>query len=155
MRFAQPRQRRRTESIVAMINVFLVLIFFMMAARIAPPQPFDVTPPQATSQARPGQSRTVYLSEDGALAFGAARGAAVWAAMMAAGILCSTWPKGCGGTTVFITNGVGAPLTMHSGQKNPSPESAAAVVTVPSSASTTLSMPAPAQIIVSVCGLTI
>ena len=82
MRFAQPRQRRRPESIVAMINVvFLLLIFFMMAARIAPPQPFDVTPPQATSQARPGQSRTVYLSEDGALAFGAARGAAVWAAL--------------------------------------------------------------------------
>jgi hypothetical protein len=81
-------------------------------------------------------------------------GAAVRAAKTAAGLLCSTWPKGCGGVAVFITTGTGAPPTRHSGQNSAAPASAATVVTLPSSASTTLSMPAPVQITSSVCGLT-
>lgn len=86
MRFAQPPRRRATESVVPMINVvFLLLIFFMMAARIAPPQPFDLTPPQAASEARPDGARVLYLSRDGVLAFEAHRGAEVWTALAEAG----------------------------------------------------------------------
>ena len=50
MRFAPPgaRPRRPRESAVPMINiVFLLLIFFLMTATIAPPAPFAVTPPAA------------------------------------------------------------------------------------------------------------
>ena len=86
MRFSSPPRRRPAESIVPMINVvFLLLIFFMMAARIAPPQPFDLTPPVAESEAQPAEARALSLSKDGALAFGAARGEAVWAALGAHG----------------------------------------------------------------------
>ena len=86
MRFARPPRRRATESIVPMINVvFLLLIFFMMAARIAPPQPFDLTPPRAQSDASPDQSRILYLSREGVLAFETHRGLAVWAALSRAG----------------------------------------------------------------------
>lgn len=46
MDFAPPKRRPRAESIVPMINVvFLLLIFFLMTAQIAPPDPFEVAPP--------------------------------------------------------------------------------------------------------------
>ena len=86
MRFAQPPRRRPAESIVPMINVvFLLLIFFMMAARITPPQPFEVTPPSANAESSPGQNRLLYLSRDGALAFENHRDADVWQALAASG----------------------------------------------------------------------
>ncbi|NBB97258.1 MAG: biopolymer transporter ExbD [Alphaproteobacteria bacterium] len=43
------RPRAPRESVVPMINVvFLLLIFFLMTAQIAPPDPVDVTPPSVT-----------------------------------------------------------------------------------------------------------
>lgn len=86
MRFARPPRRRPSESIVAMINVvFLLLIFFMMAARIAPPQPFDLTPPKATSDTNPEQTRILHISRDGTLAFETHRGSEVWDALSRSG----------------------------------------------------------------------
>ena len=86
MRFVQPPRRRPAESIVPMINVvFLLLIFFMMAARIAPPQPFEVTPPDANAETLPGQDRLLYLSRDGEVAFETHRDADVWQALAASG----------------------------------------------------------------------
>ncbi len=86
MRFATPSRRRPTESIVPMINVvFLLLIFFMMTARIAPPRPFDLTPPQAESERALDRQRVLYLSKQGELAFGPLLGDAVWPALSAAG----------------------------------------------------------------------
>ncbi|MHC0052638.1 ExbD/TolR family protein [Actibacterium sp. D379-3] len=82
MEFAQQQQRRmRGEDIVPMINVvFLLLIFFLMTAQIAPPDPLDVTPPQGVGETvAPGD--TLFIAADGALAFGDARGAAVFAAL--------------------------------------------------------------------------
>lgn len=86
MRFARPPRRRPSEGIVPMINVvFLLLIFFMMAARITPPQPFDLTPPSATSDTSPEQSHILHLSRDGVLAFETYRDADVWSALSQAG----------------------------------------------------------------------
>lgn len=78
-----PRYRRRpAEPIVPMINVvFLLLIFFLMSARIDPPAPFDVTLPDSASGAPAAPADTLYMDADGRLAFNAARGAAVAAAL--------------------------------------------------------------------------
>ncbi|WP_114964606.1 ExbD/TolR family protein [Alkalilacustris brevis] len=84
--FARPRPRPARESAVPMINiVFLLLIFFLMSAQIAPPEPFDVSPPEAQTQL-PEAGRdpdALYLGADGRLAFGPARDEAVWPALAA------------------------------------------------------------------------
>lgn len=75
MRFARPRPRRGTDAAVPMINVvFLLLIFFMMAARIAPAPPFEVTLPQTPSQAALGDADVLYVAADGTLGFGGVTG---------------------------------------------------------------------------------
>lgn len=66
---------RQSEPVVPMINVvFLLLIFFLMTAEIAPPDPFEVDLPAnpATEPAPAGD--TIYLSANGEIAFGALRG---------------------------------------------------------------------------------
>ena len=82
MRFAAPRRRRPAENIVPMINVvFLLLIFFLMTAQIAPPDPFAVTVPLSDA-GDPAQGPAVlYVSAAGDLALGPARGEAVFAAL--------------------------------------------------------------------------
>ena len=76
MRFPDPPRRRAEGSIVPMINVvFLLLIFFLMTAEIAPPAPFEVAPPTVEAEGDPAQTELVlYLAEDGTLAFQDARG---------------------------------------------------------------------------------
>ncbi|BAQ68565.1 biopolymer transporter ExbD [Rhodovulum sulfidophilum] len=77
------RQGTRGESIVPMINVvFLLLIFFLMSARLVPPAPFEAEPPRADG-AEPAAGEMLHLSASGDLAFGAARGEAVFAALAA------------------------------------------------------------------------
>lgn len=63
----RPRTRRRMrESIVPMINVvFLLLIFFLMTAQIAPPEPFEVTLPTAPDGADPVSEDRLYLDRTG------------------------------------------------------------------------------------------
>lgn len=77
------RTRSRTrESVVPMINVaFLLLIFFLMVAVIAPPQPFPVTPPEASGQADVPAPQILFVNKDGDLALGSHRGDAVFAAV--------------------------------------------------------------------------
>ncbi|TCP61959.1 outer membrane transport energization protein ExbD [Rhodovulum bhavnagarense] len=85
LNFGTETSARRGEAIVPMINVvFLLLIFFLMTARLTPPEPFLTTPPRAgggTSVA----GATLYLSAEGVLAYGAERGEAVHAALSANG----------------------------------------------------------------------
>jgi len=83
MQFSPPRPPRRTrENIVPMINVvFLLLIFFLMTAQIAPPEPFEITPPGSTSDARAHAPSTLFIAADGTLAFQGARDEAVFAAL--------------------------------------------------------------------------
>lgn len=68
-----------------MINVvFLLLVFFLIAARLTPPEAFAVAPPQATGATIEGDF-TLLMAADGALAFGAVQGRdAVLAALAAA-----------------------------------------------------------------------
>ncbi|MCV6595834.1 MAG: biopolymer transporter ExbD [Mangrovicoccus sp.] len=68
MRFAQPPRRPRAENIVPMINVvFLLLIFFLMTARIGPPDPFEVVLPSTEREAPSEAGKTLYVSADEAL----------------------------------------------------------------------------------------
>jgi len=87
MRLDPPAPRRRPESIVPMINVvFLLLIFFLMSAQIAPPDPVEVTPPAAPRDAAIGAGVTLFVGADGAVAFRDLEGpAAIGAAVAAAG----------------------------------------------------------------------
>ena len=82
--FATPARRPRAESIVPMINVvFLLLIFFLMTSRLAPPDPFEVTPPNA-GDGQPGEASAVlYLSAEGEVAFEDLRGEAAVAGFAA------------------------------------------------------------------------
>ncbi|MEB8386118.1 biopolymer transporter ExbD [Rhodobacteraceae bacterium KMM 6894] len=72
MQFPDPPRRKATDSIVPMINVvFLLLIFFLMTAQIAPPEPFAVSPPNVTGQGDPAEADlTLYLAANGDLAYG-------------------------------------------------------------------------------------
>ena len=75
MEFTEPPRRQPAESIVPMINVvFLLLVFFLMTAQIAPPEPFAVTPPDASSETPVEGEFTLYLDADGQLAFSDALG---------------------------------------------------------------------------------
>jgi biopolymer transport protein ExbD len=85
MNFDPPRPRRqRGENIVPMINVvFLLLIFFLMTAQIAPPEPFEVSPPQSEAKGPAEDPDTLYVSQTGVLAYEGARGDAALAALSA------------------------------------------------------------------------
>jgi len=66
MQFLPPRPRPRREAILPMINVvFLLLIFFLMTARIAPAPPFDLTPPEAGGETTEPALRTLWLGAQG------------------------------------------------------------------------------------------
>jgi len=82
MRFARPARRRLPESVVPMINVvFLLLVFFLLTAQIAPAPPFEVSLPEAATTTPPEAERVLHLGADGTPALGEARGADVWAAL--------------------------------------------------------------------------
>jgi biopolymer transport protein ExbD len=80
MQIQPPRAPRSPrESVVPMINiVFLLLIFFLMTAQIAPREPFDVALPEADAETAPDGAPTLFIAADGSLAFGEARDAEVW-----------------------------------------------------------------------------
>lgn len=66
----EPPRRGFEANLLPMINVvFLLLIFFLISARLAPPEPFAVTPPEAREGAPAAAEFTLYLGADGALGF--------------------------------------------------------------------------------------
>ena len=82
MDFSVPPRRPRTESIVPMINVvFLLLVFFLMTSNLAKPEPFDVTPPDATSDIEPAAERILYVDKSGKTAFEGTEGASALTAI--------------------------------------------------------------------------
>jgi biopolymer transport protein ExbD len=87
MRFDPPPRRTAPEPLLPLINVvFLLLIFFLISARLAPPDPVAVVPPLSDA-AQPGGAEgplVLYLAADGTAALGAARGPAALAALAAA-----------------------------------------------------------------------
>lgn len=83
--FPAPSRRPRGESIVPMINVvFLLLIFFLMTATVAPPEPFEVVPPESEAEIEPGPEQPLFVAADGRLAWGELRGPRVISAIAAA-----------------------------------------------------------------------
>ncbi len=77
-----PRRRAPADAAVPTVNVaFLLLIFFLLTARIAPPSALEVTPPSGAGQAIGAAARVVELDAAGTLAFGGARGEAALAAL--------------------------------------------------------------------------
>ena len=84
------QRRERAISIVPMINiVFLLLVFFLLTATIAPPDPVAVRLPVAEGREGPGaaEGQVLHVDADGTLALGAARGDAALAAL-------AGWPDG-------------------------------------------------------------
>ncbi len=75
MRFHTAPKRPTGESVIPMINVvFLLLVFFLMTAQIAPPEPFEVEPPVADNETPAQGKATLHVSKDGELAYEEARG---------------------------------------------------------------------------------
>ena len=66
---------------VPMINVaFLLLIFFMLAAQIAPPDPIEIDLPEAVGGAPVKDPDALFVGADGSLAFGELRDRAAFGA---------------------------------------------------------------------------
>lgn len=82
----QPR-RAPTENIVPMINVvFLLLIFFLMTATIAPPEPFEVGLPASTTDTAAEVDLALYVSAEGTYAFDGKQGDAALAELVGSGV---------------------------------------------------------------------
>lgn len=92
MDFREPPRRRPEENLLPMINViFLLLIFFLIAARMTAPEPFAVTPPRAQTEAEAEGDFTLFLSADGQLGYRAVQGDAALDALAAArDVHCAT-----------------------------------------------------------------
>ena len=84
----RPR-RERTISVVPMINiVFLLLVFFLLTATVAPPDPVPVRLPQVEGRgAVAAESAVLHVAADGAVALGSLRDEAAFAAL-------ADWPEG-------------------------------------------------------------
>lgn len=71
------KRRAPMENSVPMINVvFLLLIFFLMSAQIAPPEPFEVEIPETESIEPADAEFILHVSPEGELAFEDQRGEA-------------------------------------------------------------------------------
>ncbi len=85
MNFSDPPRRRKEENLLPMINVvFLLLIFFLISAKMTPPEPFEVTPPEAQTEAEAQGEFTLYLAADGRLGYRDAQDDAALSALEAA-----------------------------------------------------------------------
>ncbi|WP_422050991.1 ExbD/TolR family protein [Shimia sp.] len=70
MNFEELRPKANAESIIPMINVvFLLLIFFLMSAEIAPPEPFQVAPPSATLDTPASGELILFVDAEGIVGF--------------------------------------------------------------------------------------
>lgn len=105
MQFTDPPRRKPSDSIVPMINVvFLLLIFFLMTAQIAPPVPFEVTPPNVQTQGDPAEAElTLHLGAGGKLGYLEAQGpAALDALQQALGDLCASGACAAGAPALIL-----------------------------------------------------
>lgn len=79
MDFSSNKPRRASEPALPMINVvFLLLIFFLMAAQIVPPAPADVALPLAKVTPPLDAESRLYITADGTLWMDNAEGDEVW-----------------------------------------------------------------------------
>ncbi|MDF1619465.1 ExbD/TolR family protein [Pseudothioclava nitratireducens] len=92
MRFDPAPRRAVSENLLPMINVvFLLLIFFLIAAKLAPPEPFELTPPEAAgAPVAELPEGVLYLAPGGLVGWGEARGEAAWDALATTRAGCAT-----------------------------------------------------------------
>ncbi|MCU0901615.1 MAG: biopolymer transporter ExbD [Cypionkella sp.] len=85
MDFSDPARKKPEENLLPMINVvFLLLIFFLISARMTPPEPFAVTPPEARTEAEAQGEFTLFLAADGRIGYREMLGEAAMQAIGAA-----------------------------------------------------------------------
>lgn len=85
MDFSAPPRRAAQDSLLPMINVvFLLLVFFLISARMTPPEPFPVTPPEAQAQEEAQGLFTLHIAADGLVGYREALGDAALGALAAA-----------------------------------------------------------------------
>lgn len=91
MDFSPPPRRAPQDSLLPMINVvFLLLVFFLISARMTPPEPFPVTPPEAQAQEEAQGLFTLHIAADGRIGYREALGdAALGALATARGAHCA------------------------------------------------------------------
>ena len=78
MQFPYDTPRRGGDNLLPMINVvFLLLIFFLISAEMTPPEPFEVSSPEAHLTEEANGSFTLYTDAQGRLAFNGVEDAAV------------------------------------------------------------------------------
>ncbi|MGI9388543.1 MAG: ExbD/TolR family protein [Boseongicola sp.] len=64
----QKSRRSRQDDIVPMINVaFLLLVFFLMSAVIAPPAPVKITAPSTSESSSTAEGERIFIATDGRL----------------------------------------------------------------------------------------
>ncbi|WP_339692253.1 biopolymer transporter ExbD [Celeribacter baekdonensis] len=70
MNLSGPPRKRVTTGLLPMINVvFLLLIFFLIAGEMQPPEPFDITPPEIAEAQEAEGVFSLFLDPAGQLAF--------------------------------------------------------------------------------------
>lgn len=81
MRIAtQTQPKRPAENVIPMINVvFLLLVFFLITARIAPPMPVEIEAPEAEGHTLDAGPDTLILAPDGTAHYQGETGAAAMA----------------------------------------------------------------------------
>lgn len=85
MDFSEPPRIRPAENLLPMINVvFLLLIFFLLSARLTPPEPFAITPPEAQAEAEAQGDFVLFLGADAGFGYREMRGEAALTALSAA-----------------------------------------------------------------------
>ena len=73
MNLSPPPARQMVGDVIPMINVaFLLLIFFLVMARLAPPEPLDVAPPLAGGAETEGET-VLFVDAKGTIALDAHR----------------------------------------------------------------------------------
>lgn len=82
MDFSPPPRRKPNDNLLPMINVvFLLLIFFLISARLTPTEAIAVTPPVAQTQSEALGEFALLIGPDGALAYRDETGPAALAAL--------------------------------------------------------------------------
>ncbi len=85
MRFSGPQQPTRVrETILPMINVaFLLLVFFLLTATIAPAPPVDLTLPDAAGRAARAAPEALFIAADGRVFYAGLEGSVAFEALAA------------------------------------------------------------------------
>ncbi|KAB6717560.1 MULTISPECIES: biopolymer transporter ExbD [Roseobacteraceae] len=70
MNLSAPPRKRVTTGLLPMINVvFLLLIFFLIAGEMQPPEPFDITPPEIAEAQEAEGVFSLFLDPSGQMAY--------------------------------------------------------------------------------------